>query len=245
MVFLRIIFILFATIHGFAPAKAKDTDLLVFAASSLRDVMLDIRKPFELQCGCRVTISFAASSILARQIEAGAPANVFVSANKDWVEWLGARKRTLGEPQTIAKNRLVIASTARTRDSFNILMRDRFSMGDPSGVPAGVYAKEALEKMGLWANVQKNAVFTENVRVALSMIARGDLQSGIVYESDLIVEPALHVHYRFPEDTHSPILYQAVALSDATVAGQFMQFLNGPDAQMAFRKAGFLEVVND
>lgn len=215
--------------------------LLVFAAASQREAMEEVGRRFENKCQCEITFSLAASSTLARQVDAGAAADVMISANQAWVDWLEIRGQTQsGSRAIIAGNRLVVASAARTRDSFNILMRGRFSMADPVSVPAGIYAREALGSMGIWDRVRENAVYSENVRVALASVARGDLLSGIVYQSDLQLAPELHAHFVFPEETHQPIHYVAVATSEAALAIRFIGFLQGAEAQEIFERFGFL-----
>ena len=228
-----------------SPGLAKPVKLLVFAAASLREVLEDAAESYELECDCEVVFSFAGSSILARQIDAGAPASVFISANRQWVNWLEERGRLRGQGEVVASNRLVIASAAKTRDSFNILGRGKFSMGDPTGIPAGIYAKQALEKMGLWEQVNGNAVYSENVRVALSAIERGDLLSGIVYQSDLKAAPNLHAHYVFDEATHDTIGYVAAFPKQGEAQnGQeeaFVDFLKSNEARALFQSFGFIE----
>ncbi len=222
------------------PATAGEK-LLVFAAASQRDAMLEIGKQYETRCKCSVSFSFAATSTLARQLDAGAKADAFVSANEAWVDWLELRDTVKPESrQIIAGNRLVIASAAKTRDSFNILFRGWFAMADPVSVPAGIYAREALGSMGIWRQVKSNAVYSENVRVALSSIRRGDLLSGIVYQSDLLQVPELHAHYVFPNETHQPIHYVAVATKASDGGEEFVAFLGSREAQDIFLRFGFL-----
>ena len=215
--------------------------LLVFAAASQRDALIEIGKLYEETCSCKVAYSFAATSTLARQIDAGAKVDAFISANEAWVDWLEIRARIDANTRSvIAGNRLVIASAALTKDSFNILWRGKFAMADPVSVPAGIYAREAMEAMGIWDKSRKNAVFSENVRVALSSVKRGDLLSGIVYQSDLKLVPELHAHYLFPENTHSPIHYVAASVKNNGKAVSFISFLKSKDAQTIFARFGFL-----
>ena len=222
------------------PALATER-LLVFAAASQRDALIEIGKLYEEICSCKVTYSFAATSTLARQIDAGAKVDAFISANQAWVDWLEIRARIDANTRSvIAGNRLVIASAAVTKDSFNILWRGKFAMADPVSVPAGIYAREAMETMGIWDKSRKNVVFSENVRVALSSVKRGDLLSGIVYQSDLKLVPELHAHYLFPENTHSPIHYVAASVKDNGKGTHFISFLKSKDAQTIFARFGFL-----
>lgn len=224
------------------PVNASER-LLVFAAASQKDALEAIGKKFEAQCGCEVVFSFAATSTLARQVEAGAPADVFISANQAWVDWLEIKgKLPPNQSPVIAGNRLVIASAAKTKDSFNILWRDRFAMADPQSVPAGIYAREALQSMGLWQKVKSKAVFTENVRVALKQIERGDLLSGIVYQSDLHGQTGLHAHYVFPKESHTPIRYLAGMVKFRQETTDFIRYLLTDEAQIIFADYGFLPI---
>lgn len=224
------------------PAHAGER-LLVFAAASQKDALEEISSHYEKTCDCKVVFSFAATSTLARQVEAGAPADVFISANQAWIDWLEIKgKLPANQSVVIAGNRLVIASAAKTKDSFNILKQDRFAMADPQSVPAGIYAREALQNMGLWQSVKSNAVFAENVRVALKQIERGDLLSGITYSSDLQGQQKLHAHYIFPKEKHTPIRYLAGVVKQGEVASKFVDFLGSEKAQEIFTRFGFLSL---
>lgn len=224
------------------PAHAQER-LLVFAAASQKDALEKISKLYEAKCECKVVFSFAATSTLARQVEAGAPADIFISANRAWIDWLEIKgKLPANKSVMIAGNRLVIASAALTKDSFNILWRDRFAMADPQSVPAGIYAREALQTMGIWQDVKSKAVFAENVRVALKQIERGDLLSGIVYQSDLHQQDKLHAHYMFEEKSHTPIRYLAGVVSEHKQANAFVEYLTTEPAQMIFKTYGFLSL---
>lgn len=223
-----------------APANAADR-LLVFAAASQKDALEKIGEQYELICNCRIAFSFAATSTLARQVEAGAPADVFISANQAWIDWLEINgKLPANESVIFAGNRLVVASAAKTKDSVNILWRDRFAMADPQSVPAGIYAREALQNMGIWNKVKSKAVFAENVRVALKQIERGDLLSGITYQSDLHAQTKLHAHYIFPNQTHTPIRYLAGLINANQNAASFVDYLGSNEAQAVFKRFGFL-----
>ena len=226
------------------PAIASAGDrMLIFAAASQKDALEEIGKLYEETCDCEIRYSFAATSTLARQIDAGAKVDVFISANEAWADWLEIRGLTDASSRAvIAGNRLVIASSANTRDSFNILKRGRFAMADPVSVPAGIYARQALEALGIWQSVRPNAVFSENVRVALSSVKQGALLSGIVYQSDLKLVPELNAHYIFPENTHRPIHYVAAGIKGSGSARDFVEFLKSAQAQEVFLRFGFLPV---
>lgn len=224
------------------PVKASER-LLVFAAASQKDALEEIGKQYEKQCACKVVFSFAATSTLARQVEAGAPADVFISANQAWIDWLEIKgSLSANESVVIAGNRLVIASLSENKDGFNILSRDRFSMADPQSVPAGIYAQEALQNLGAWQAVKSKAVFAENVRVALKQIERGDLLSGIVYQSDLNAQAQLNLHYIFPKNSHTPIRYLAGIIKQSDQAKSFVTFLTDDTAQEIFIRYGFLSL---
>ena len=225
------------------PGLAKQGKLLVFAAASLREVLEEAAEIYELDCQCEVVFSFAGSSVLARQIDAGAPASVYVSANQEWITWLTQRGHV--EPNStlaVAGNRLVIAvkdDVISSGDPFSILRTGKFAMGDPTGVPAGIYAKSALQSLGLWGDVKSNAVYSENVRVSLGSVARGELPAGIVYQSDLMVEPRVRAHHLIGFETHPAINYVA-AKTGGEEAGPFLNFLISSAAQGIFSKYGFI-----
>lgn len=225
-------------------AKA-DERLLVFAAASQKEALEKVGLQFEVTCNCKVAFSFAATSTLARQIEAGAPADIFISANQAWIDWLEIKGTLEAQSSTVfAGNRLVIASAAKTKDSFNILWRDRFAMADPQSVPAGIYAREALQRMGIWQKVKAKAVFAENVRVALKQIERGDLLSGIVYRSDLHGQEKLHALFTFSDDVHTPIRYLAGRISKHRQAQAFINYLTSEAAQSIFAEHAFLPLAS-
>ncbi len=225
-----------------ATAAQAAEKVTVFAAASMKDVIEQAAKEFKAKDGTEVVASFASSSVLAKQIEQGAPAQIFISADLDWMDY--AQKAGTIDAATrkvIAGNALVIATQKGTPkgDAKTLLTAGRFSMGDPSNVPAGKYAKAALEKLDLWKTVQKNAVFAENVRVALQYVSRGEVKAGIVYASDRIAAPDLIEAYRFPASSHEPILYPAalVQKNETPAAKAFLAFLES-DAGLAMRATG-------
>lgn len=224
-------------------AQASPDRILVFAASSLRDVMLEIGEAYEERCDCKLVFSFAASSILARQLDRGAPADIFISANENWATWL-VKRGVLSQENTsiVASNRLVLTTRRPFDRPLEALLQNRFAMADPEGVPAGVYARQALEKINLWEANKQNAVFMDNVRVTLASVLRGDLLSGIVYQSDLTIAPELHTQYLFDEALHDPIRYVAASLSEDGKTNQFQAFLKSEISEALFEKFGFLAV---
>ena len=231
-----------------ATAAAADLDcgdgpLIVFAAASMTDAVGEFAEGFRADTGCAVSVSVAGSSTLARQIAAGAPAGVYISANRDWVTWLGenAPNRLAGEAMVIARNGLVVASISTDSADIGDLLSSRFAMGDPTNVPAGIYAKAALETLGIWDDVSANAAFAENVRVALAMAARGEVGAAIVYSTDARMEPDLAIAYRFDPASHPEIAYEAVLLTGGGEVGQaFLDRLNAAEGQAILAKYGFL-----
>lgn len=220
--------------------------LTVFAAASMKDAMDRAAAAFEAETGVETVVSFASSSVLARQIEAGAPADLFISANQAWMDWLGERDLIDADKRRdVAANTLVIAAPRDVKSGKDVpdalLVKARFAMGDPSHVPAGIYAKHALESLGLWDEASGNAVFGENVRVALELAARGEVAAAIVYGSDQkAVEEDLARLYTFPAGSHDPIVYPAAPTVEASpAAAGFLDFLSGTAGQAIFAELGF------
>jgi len=236
--FLRLLFVFVLLLPS--PLLGRER-LVVFAASSQTDAMNEIESTFEKQCGCDLVFSFAASSVLARQIDAGATADVFLSASADWVRWL-EKRQNIGSGVAFIGNRLVIVANNAISSPSQILSEGRFSMADPRSVPAGVYAKEALSSLKLWNTVRPNAVFTENVRIALTLVARGDLNAGIVYQSDFqqFGSGDAVSKYLFPKDSHSSIEYLATQLNSRSLSEDFIAFLQSDAGQKILERLGFL-----
>ena len=232
-------------------SQAAERVLTVFAAASLTNVLQEAGDAYTAETKLPVRFSFAASSALARQIESGAPADVFVSADQDWMNYLQARN--LLAPATranIVANTLVLVAPADSNIALRIapgfalaaaLGADgRLATGDPASVPVGKYAQAALTKLGIWPLVEKRVVAADNVRTALNFVARGEAPLGIVYASDAKTEPKVRVVDTFPASTHEPITYPAAATSTAGPgAAAFLKFLRGPTARALFDRAGF------
>ena len=233
-------------------ARAAQPELTVFAASSLTDVMQQIGAAFTAETKVPVRFSFAASSALARQVESGAPAQVFVSADMQWMEYLAQRGLIVsGSQRVIAGNSLVLVAPATTAPRMAGIStatitsalgdRGRIAMGDPETVPAGRYAREALRNLGIWPAVSRRIVPADNVRTALNFVARGEAPLGIVYVTDARVEPQVKSIASFPSDSHSVIVYPAGVVTGAGPQGdQFLRFLTGPAAAVLLQRAGFL-----
>lgn len=226
--------------------------LTVFAAASLKEALDEQARGFERDTGEKVTISYAGSNTLAKQIEAGAPADVFISADIDWMEYLN--KRGLLVPGTRAdllSNRLVLIEPASSRSKLAIvpgfslaiaLGTGKLAMANPDTVPAGRYGKAALMSLGVWSSVQDQVAQTENVRAALTLVARGEAAFGIVYATDALVEPKVHVVDSFPPNTHAPIVYPlaVVAASPAPARSRaFVAYLASDVARATWRRYGF------
>lgn len=234
------------------PAAAQAQDLLVFAAASLKTALDEINAAQSVLPAARVKISYAASSALARQVEAGAPADLFLSADLDWMDYLEQKKLVRpGTRSTLLGNRIVLVAPADSKASVKIapgfdlaglLGRDgRLAMADVAAVPAGKYGKAALEALQVWPAVQGRVAQAENVRAALSLVARGEAAAGIVYATDAAAEKTVRVLDAFPADTHPPILYPAAVLSDSrhAQAAAWLAALRSPAAQAVFEKNGF------
>ncbi len=236
-------------------ALAADRPLTVFAAASLRESLDKVAHAWEAQGHGKVVLAYAASSALARQIEQGAPADVFVSADNEWMDYLQDKK--LVEPASrfvLVRNTLVvIAPAASPLRSLDLGRRDavlaalgsgRFAVAETSSVPAGRYAKQALEKLDLWNALAPHLAQGENVRAALEYVARGDTPLGIVYLTDARAEPRVKVLATFAPKTHAPILFSAArtkAAIDPRDAAAFLEFLRGKQASETFRGAGFID----
>jgi molybdate transport system substrate-binding protein len=222
----------------------------VFAAASLKNALDEVSPIYEKEAGGRARISYAASSALARQIENGAPADVFLSADREWMDYL-ERKALLvpGTRRDLLGNRLVLIAPAsrparvQPEPGFplrNALGGNRLAMGDPQHVPAGRYAKAALENLGVWAQVRSQVAPMDNVRAALALVARGETPLGIVYATDAKAERAVTVAGVFPADSHPSIVYPVAVVKGAKNEGAaFAAFLAGPQARRVFEKHGF------
>jgi molybdate transport system substrate-binding protein len=233
------------------PSQAQFRDVLVFAAASLKDALDEANSIFLFENGSGVRVSYGASSALAKQIENGAPADVFISADLDWMDYVAERK--LIKPDTRAKflgNRLVLVANANSKILLTIepsfplaqaLGDGRLAMADPASVPAGKYGKAALEKLGVWNSVAGKIAPAQDVRAALVLVSRGEAPLGIVYQTDAAADVNVKVIATFPESTHPPIVYPMAILASSTngVAPVYVQYLLSPKAEPFFEKRGF------
>ncbi|HMM23973.1 MAG TPA: molybdate ABC transporter substrate-binding protein [Pseudoxanthomonas mexicana] len=233
-------------------ARAQDdAGLTVFAAASLKEALDDAAAAYRKQTGVPVRVSYAASSALARQIEQGAPADVFFSADLEWMDYLQQRNRLdVATRRSLLGNRLVLIAPRASKAQVDLkrpatllaaLGDGRLAVGQTRTVPAGKYAKASLESLSLWNGVRPRLAESESVRAALMLVARGETPLGIVYASDAKAEPDVRVVATFPEDSHPPIVYPVAALRGARAAqaARFVQWLASPAADALFTKRGF------
>jgi molybdate transport system substrate-binding protein len=233
------------------PLAAQDQMLTVFAAASLKNALDDLDAAFTTATGIKVTASYAASSALARQIESGAPADIFISADLQWMDY--AAGKNLIKPGTrvnLLGNRLVLiaakdsklsdAAIAPGVDIAKLAGDGRIAVANIQAVPAGIYAKSALEKLGAWAAAEPKLAQAENVRAALAFVARGETPIGIVYQTDAKTEPNVKTIGVFPDDSHPAVTYPMAATATAKPdAEKYLQFLRSSAAKAVFEKYGF------
>jgi molybdate transport system substrate-binding protein len=231
-------------------ADSAEPAITVFAAASLTNVLQELGDSFTRESSIPVKFSFAASSTLARQIESGAPADVFFSADIEWMDYLQSRNLIQQRSrQDVLGNRLVLVASNDNAIKLKIaphfrlaaaLGKGRLATGEPGSVPAGRYAQESLKKLGVWEEVKNRLVPAENVRSALAFVDRGEAPLGIVYETDALVDKNVHIVDVFPDDTHLPIVYP-IALTTASHgnAARFVAYIRGPKGEAAFKAYGF------
>lgn len=237
----------------FAATPVAADEVLVFAAASLKEAMDEIAAGFEETTGHTAVVSLAGSSALARQISQGAPADVFISANPDWMDWLEEAGWIRSDTRSdLVANRLVLVAQGgqpgpvEIGPDFDVPARlgdGWLAMALTDAVPAGIYGKAALEWLGLWEALRPQVAQAENVRAALALVALGEARLGIVYASDALAEPKVGVVGVFPAASHPPIVYPVALTRDAgePVAAEFLDYLNTPAARASFEKHGFLE----
>jgi len=248
-----IVFVLLAGLFAQAPqaARAQDKTLTVFAAASMKNALDDVNAAYSKATGVKVAASYAASSALARQIEQGAPADVFLSADLKWMDYLEAKKAIKAETRlNLLGNKLVLIAPKDSKvgnvtigqgfDLAKLAGDGRIATGDVKAVPVGLYAKTALEKLGAWQAAEPKFAMADNVRSALLLVSRGEAVLGIVYETDAKVEPGVKIIGTFPDNAHEPITYPVAATSIAKPdATGYRQFLRSKGAKEIFEKYGF------
>jgi molybdate transport system substrate-binding protein len=242
-----------AVVMAGAPAVgvAQEKTITVFAAASMKNALDDVNGSFTRQSGIKVVASYAASSALMKQIEQGAPADLFLSADVDWMDY-GAKHNLIRNDTrlNLLGNRLVLiapkdSATGRVDivpgfDLAGLAGSGRIATGDVRAVPVGLYAKAALQKLGVWPSVEPKMAMAENVRAALVLVARGEAPLGIVYATDAKIDPGVKIVGVFPEDSHPPIIYPVALTKDAKPdAAQYLAFLRSPEAEAIFERYGF------
>ena len=236
---------------GLAGMARAEPPVIVFAAASLKEALDEVAERFEADTGTQVSRSYGGSSALARQIQYGAPAQVFVSANAAWMDVLqddgllvaGTRRPLLANTLVLigGMDRDISLMIEPGMDLLAALNGGRLAMALVNAVPAGIYGRAALVSLGVWDRVQGRIAQTDNVRAALRLVAVGEAPLGIVYATDAAAEPRVRVLGVFPEDSHPPILYPAARLAqdDSAAAQAFYEFLTGPQARAIFQRRGF------
>lgn len=244
---------LIALIVFFSPslyAADATAALTVYAAASLTNVLDEIGGNYIRETGQAVKFSYGASSTLARQIEAGASADIFFSADNDWMDYLQTRNLiNQSSRQSMLGNTLVLIAPADSTIKLKIsphfalaaaLSQSRLATGDPDSVPVGKYARAALTTLGVWDDIADKLVRADNVRTALTFVDRAEATLGIVYETDALVDNKVRIVDRFPANTHPPIVYPvALTVTAAAGADKFITYMHSTAAQAVFKKYGF------
>jgi molybdate transport system substrate-binding protein len=234
-----------------SPAAAEDKTITVFAAASMKNALDEIDAAYTAKTGVKFSVSYAASSVLAKQIEQGAPADVFVSADTDWMDY-ATSKKAINEPTRVnlLGNSIVLiapkdskidnVTIAQGFDLAKLAGDGKIATGDVKSVPAGKYAKAALEKLGAWQAAEPKFAMAESVRAALTLVARGEANLGIVYSTDAKVEPGVKIVGTFPADSHPAIIYPVAATTTAKPeTGDYLAFLRTSAAKTILEKYGF------
>ena len=239
-----------APLRAAAPAQAPANSILVFAAASMQTVLDELAPAIQQSTGVSIRTSYAASPALARQIENGAPADLFISADLDWMDYLATRSLIRADSRVnLVGNDLVLVAPAGRAPALKIapgfalstaLGDGRLAVADPTAVPAGRYAQAALTSLGVWNRVSGKLAIAENVRAALLLVSRGETPLGIVYRTDAIADRGVAVVDTFPATSHPRIVYPAALTSTASPrATAVLSFLRGAQARAVFTKQGF------
>jgi molybdate transport system substrate-binding protein len=234
-----------------APAAAQDKTLTVFAAASMKNALDDVDNAYTAKTDVKIVASYAASSALAKQIEQGAPADVFMSADTAWMDYVN-NKKAINEPTRVnlLGNSIVLIAPKDSKidkvtidqgfDLAKLAGDGKVATGDVKAVPVGKYAKAALEKLGAWTAVEPKMAMAENVRAALALVARNEAVLGIVYSTDAKIEPGVKIVGTFPASSHPPIVYPVAATSTAHKGtDDYLAFLRSSEAKAIFEKYGF------
>lgn len=236
---------------GAPPAASQDKTLTVFAAASMKNALDEANAAFTAKSGVKVTSSYAASSALAKQLEQGAPADIFISADTDWMDY-SSGKKTISDTTRVnlLGNKIVLIAPKDSKladvkigqgfDLAKLAGDGKIATGDVKAVPVGKYAKAALEKLGAWQAAEPKFAMAESVRAALALVSRGEAALGIVYETDAKVDPGVKIIGAFPADSHPAIIYPVAATATAkTDATGYLAFLRSAAAKTIFEKYGF------
>ncbi|HYW63818.1 MAG TPA: molybdate ABC transporter substrate-binding protein [Bradyrhizobium sp.] len=239
-----------------SPARAADKTLTVFAAASMKNALDEADAAYTAKTGVRIVASFAASSVLANQIGQGAPADVFVSADTDWMDYAVAKKAIDARTRTNLLGNSIVLIAPKDSDVHTVTIGPGFDLaklagngrvatGDVNAVPVGKYAKAALEKLGAWRAAEPKFAFAENVRAALLLVSRGEAALGIVYSTDAKIEPGVKIIGAFPADSHPAIAYPVAATTGAKPdAADYLAFLRSQAAKAIFERYGFSFLVS-
>ncbi len=247
-IFTAFVFLCGATL---SPALAQDKSLTVFAAASMKNALDDIDAAFTAKTGVKVAASYAASSTLAKQIEQGAPADIFLSADTDWMDYATGKKNINEQTRVNLLGNSIVLIAPKDSKIDNVTIGQGFDLaklagdgkiatGDVKAVPVGKYAKAALEKLGAWQAAEPKFAMADSVRAALTLVARGEAALGIVYSTDAKVEPGVKIVGTFPADSHPPIIYPVAATTTAKPeATEYLAFLRSALAKTTLEKYGF------
>lgn len=225
--------------------------ITVFAAASLKNALDEVADQFDTTSGHSTTVSYAGSSALARQIQLGAPADIFISANSDWVDFLEQKEAVIPESRIdFLSNQLVLISHVpvtnvdwQSLDLLELLNGGRLAMALVQSVPAGIYGKASLQFLGQWDVVAPYVAQVDNVRAALALVALGEAPFGVVYATDARADPRVHVAATLPAQSHAPIVYPAIAVNSSEAAQAFLAHLQRPSARTIFERHGFSVLV--
>src|SRR4030081_1193000 len=238
-----------------SPALAQDKSLTVFAAASMKNALDDIDAAYTAKTGVKISASYAASSVLAKQIEQGAPADVFVSADTDWMDYAIAKKNiNVPTRVNLLGNSIVLIAPKDSKidnrtigrgfDLAKLAGDGKIAPGGVKAVPVGKYAKAALEKLGAWSAAEPKFAMSESVRAALTLVARGEATLGIVYSTDAKVQPGVKIVGTFPADSHPPIIYPVAATTTAKPeANDYLAYLRSSAAKAVLEKYGFTYLI--
>lgn len=247
---LKLVVAAFAALPLALPAIAAEK-VTVFAAASLKNALDAANAAWQAETGNETTVSYAASSALAKQIEAAAPADLFISADLAWMDYVAEKKLIKDETRSnLLGNRIVLvapkdaAKAVDIKEGFDLagLVGDgKLAMGAVDSVPAGKYGKAALEKLGVWPSVESKVAGAESVRAALALVSRGEAPYGIVYETDAAADPGVAIVGTFAEDSHPPIIYPVAILAESLspAAAAYLDFLKSEKAAPFFTGQGF------